>query len=247
MYRVSVRNTPRACKAACNAPSRSLYTTTPFFPGFGHGPFGAFGNDVFRLLDTATADLFPPTSRRAPRRSFNPRFDVKEAGSSFQLQGELPGFEQKDLDIEFVDERTLVIKGRTTNETTTANAAAEGDSQQQKAVAADEAASDTASEKSANYHKATVEDEYVDAGAESEKAPGVDEVSKPAEETGKKAAADVQPKYWVSERSVGEFERRFSFPGRVNHDEVKASLKNGILSIWVPKVVEREARRINIE
>ena len=248
MYRVSVRNTPRVCKAACNTPSRSLYTTTPFFPSFGHGPFGAFGNDVFRLLDTATAELFPPTSRRAPRRSFNPRFDVKEAGSSYQLQGELPGFGQKDLDIEFVDERTLVIKGRTANETTTSNAAAEGDGQQQKAVAADDAASDAASEKSANYHKATVEDEYVDAGAESERGPATDgEAAKPTEGTGEKVTADVQPKYWVSERSVGEFERRFSFPGRVNHDEVKASLKNGILSIWVPKVVEKEARRINIE
>ena len=244
MYRVTARNTPRACKVACNAPSRSLYTTTPFFPHFGHAPFGALGNDVFRLLDTATADFFPPTSRHAARRNFNPRFDVKEAGSSYQLQGELPGFEQKDLDIEFVDERTLVIKGRMTNATTESDASEQKD--QQKAVAAD-ATSDAASENSAKYQKATVEDEYVDAGAESEKAQAdANEVSKPAEES-KKATATVQPKYWVSERSVGEFERRFSFPGRVNQEEVKASLKNGILSIWVPKVVEKEARRINIE
>ena len=167
---------------------------------------------------------------------------MKEASSAYELQGELPGFEQKDLNIEFVDERTLVIKGRHTY--TNEKAAEEG---QQKASATEDV-SDTASEKSANYQKPTVEDEYVDAGAESQEAEpktSSSEVTKAAEL--KQAVAEPQSKYWVSERSTGEFERRFAFPGRVNQDEVKASLKNGILSIVVPKIVESESRRIAIE
>ena len=54
-------------------------------------------------------------------------------------------------------------------------------------------------------------------------------------------------KYWVSERSVGEFHRSFSFPGRVDTDGVKASLKNGILHVTVPKSVHKESKRIQIE
>ena len=53
--------------------------------------------------------------------------------------------------------------------------------------------------------------------------------------------------YWVSERSVGEFHRTFSFPGRINQDNVKASLKNGILSIVVPKETASGTKKITIE
>lgn len=42
-------------------------------------------------------------------------------------------------------------------------------------------------------------------------------------------------KYWVSERSIGEFQRSFSFPGVVDIDAVKANLENGLLKIVVPK------------
>ena len=225
-----------------------MFTTAPFFPHFGSSPIGgAFSNDLFRLFDTATADLIPQTSRYAARRSFTPRFDVKEAGASYELQGELPGFEQKDLDIEFVDERTLVVRGKTASESTHTNAPAV-ESGTQKAVTAEESISDTASDKSSNYHKASVEDEYVDAGAESSDAQAKKDstVAKPAEES-EKVEAEPAFKYWVSERSSGEFERRFAFPGRVNQNEVKASLKNGILNILVPKIVEQGGRRIAVE
>ncbi|KAH7356436.1 HSP20-like chaperone [Rhexocercosporidium sp. MPI-PUGE-AT-0058] len=53
-------------------------------------------------------------------------------------------------------------------------------------------------------------------------------------------------RYWVSERSVGEFSRSFSFPTRVDQDQVKASMKNGILSILVPKLKKAESRKIDI-
>lgn len=54
--------------------------------------------------------------------------------------------------------------------------------------------------------------------------------------------------YWVSERSMGEFARTFTFPNRVDLDNIKASLKSGILSIIVPKSEKQNtSRRINIE
>ena len=207
----------------------------------------AFSNDLFRLLDSATADLGPQSPRHHARRSFTPRFDVREAGANYELQGELPGFEQENLDIEFIDERTLVVRGKVANEQTHSNTRAiEGGTQ--GAAGTDEQAKDSVSEKSANFQQASVEDEYVDAGEEG-KTPTSStpvEATKSAENT-KSSVAEPAFKYWVSERSAGEFERQFSFPGRVNQDEVKASLRNGILNIVVPKIVEQRSRKVAIE
>ena len=185
---------------------------------------------------------------------------MRELGSSYELQGELPGIEQKDLQIEFVDERTLVIRGRTSSEYTSGNGGDEAiATTTTKAVEAGDAAAagDNAEKETATkYRRPSVqeEEEYVDAGKEaSDDAPAEVKTSQTqvAEQSQSKdvSSASEQPnfKYWISERSVGEFERRFSFPGRVDQDAVKASLKNGILSVVVPKIVAREARRIQIE
>ncbi|KAI5780954.1 HSP20-like chaperone [Geopyxis carbonaria] len=55
-----------------------------------------------------------------------------------------------------------------------------------------------------------------------------------------------RPKYWVSERSVGEFSRSFSFPGSINIDNVKATLEHGVLKIVVPKKEKPAGRKIEI-
>ncbi|KAL2154111.1 hypothetical protein VTH82DRAFT_2787 [Thermothelomyces myriococcoides] len=58
-----------------------------------------------------------------------------------------------------------------------------------------------------------------------------------------KAATD---RYWLQERTVGDFARVFNFPTRVDQDGVSARLHNGILSVVVPKAKRHEARRIAI-
>jgi hypothetical protein len=45
------------------------------------------------------------------------------------------------------------------------------------------------------------------------------------------------------ERSVGEFARSFSLPDPVDHENVKASMKNGILSIVVPKMQKSKTQK----
>jgi len=61
-------------------------------------------------------------------------------------------------------------------------------------------------------------------------------------------ADENQHHYWVSERTVGEFARSFSFPAHVDQDNVKASLKNGILYIVIPKLQKQDTkRRIHIQ
>ncbi|KAI4120169.1 MAG: hypothetical protein LQ345_000125 [Seirophora villosa] len=252
MQTYRVRAIPRACRPLTNitAPqsARAMGTFFPHFPTQSFAPF-------FRDFDS----LFQPEAfgvRPQQLRPFTPRFDVQEVPSAYELHGELPGIKQEDIDIQFVDANTLVIKGKTARESTRTNhvdtkgKAVEGASTP-KAIAAD-----NASETSSNFRKASVEDEYVDAGAEREgsaASAATDGGPTSAEITATEApsapaAEQEEPghKYWVTERSVGEFQRTFSFPGKVNQEAVKASLRNGILSIVVPKAVKQE-KKIAIE
>ena len=81
----------------------------------------------------------------------------------------------------------------------------------------------------------------------SENTSDAKEVSTPGTSAVTKAD-EPQHTYWVSERSIGDFSRSFSFPTRVDHDNIKASLKDGILSIVVPKVSKPAgSKRIAIE
>jgi len=63
-----------------------------------------------------------------------------------------------------------------------------------------------------------------------------------------KAESEEEPiKYWVSERTVGSFQRSFNFPGEVDQDNVKASYDDGILKVVVPKKEKRSAKKIDIQ
>ncbi|BCR92135.1 Hsp20/alpha crystallin family protein [Aspergillus chevalieri] len=72
------------------------------------------------------------------------------------------------------------------------------------------------------------------------------DIVRPGEQSVTKSANNKH-RYLVSERSLGEFHRTFSFPDEVDQDKVKASLKNGILSVVVPKVTASGSKKITIE
>jgi HSP20 family protein len=157
-------------------------------------------------------------------RAFSPKFDVVEVKDAYNLHGELPGLDQKDVSIEFTDPHTLVIKGHVEHQYEHSEPADE-DNRKITDVS----------------HKATVEDE----SAEKSKETAVTTTDKDKKEVAK---AGHKTKYWVSERSVGEFHRSFSFPSPVDQDGVKATLKQGVLSITVPKLsATKGTRKINIE
>jgi len=188
---------------------------------------------LFRLFDEYDRQAFRNTDHQIQSlRSFTPKFDVKETKEGYELQGELPGIEQNGINIEWTDNNTLAISGRheyIREEGTRPQGLIESDTeftQQSKKL----------------EHQPDVEDEPTEISTKDA------QVSKPTEQhqVGKKNEAPTT-KYWVSERSVGEFHRSFAFPARVDQDAVKANLKNGILSIVVPKAQAPQPRRINIE
>lgn len=166
-----------------------------------------------------------PSRRSNSTLSWQPRFDVRETESAYELYGELPGIAKENVTIEFSEPQTILIRGKTER-----NYVSDTTSAESKPAAIEERR---------NSHQATVEDEPESEG----KAADWSVVNKPA-------AKDQQPtdkaKYWLSERNIGEFARTFQFPTRVDQENVSAGLKDGILSIVVPKAKKYESRSITI-
>ncbi|KAJ5032474.1 uncharacterized protein L3040_009078 [Drepanopeziza brunnea f. sp. 'multigermtubi'] len=189
---------------------------------------------LFRLLDdfeqhtqnSKSDATIESRSGRHVMKTFTPKFDVKEVENAYELHGDLPGIEQTNVEIEFTDIQTITIRGRTERSYTSSNATAAGTE------------GSGGESHPAKAHKATVEDEDGVVVATPQKST----------EVSKSTAAPKQPeaKYWVSERSVGEFSRSFTFPVRVDQDAVTASMKNGVLTVVVPKAKKHEARKITI-
>jgi HSP20 family molecular chaperone IbpA len=142
--------------------------------------------------------------RKPQPHNFTPAFDVRELDASYQLDGELPGVDQNNIEIEFTDAHTLVIKGHT-----------ERNYSNNEDIASSRSPS-------AGWHQPTVEDGDAESIISADTASSQEAQPSPAH-------------FWASERSIGDFQRTFSFTARVDQDSVRANLKNGILSVVVPK------------
>jgi HSP20 family protein len=53
--------------------------------------------------------------------------------------------------------------------------------------------------------------------------------------------------YYYAERSYGSFSRTLTLPAKVQADKVKASFKNGVLEIHLPKAEEAKPKEIKVE
>lgn len=184
---------------------------------------------LFRLLDDYETHHSRPTpttistSTSTRNCAFTPAFDIRELADGYYLDGELPGVDHGNIDIEFSDPHTLVIKGHTECNYQTNH------SQPQSG--------------SPRWRQPTVEDE------DEANSTDTDTVDSTAVSKNLTAGDSQSPSfhYWASERSIGEFQRSFTFPTRVDQDAVRASLKNGILSVVVPKEAVPKTKKIRIE
>jgi len=211
-----------------------------FFPSTFHHPSEASFTPLFRLLDdfdsySRQTDRQTGRScnvRRQPLPRWQPKFDIRETDEAYELYGEFPGTDKENVHIEFSDPQTIVIRGKVER---TYAAGAPPSSLIEGAPAA-EGITEKEEPKRRGSHQATVEDE--DEASERESAGEV--VASEDENKVDKA------KYWLTERSIGEFSRSFHFPSLVEHEAVSASFKDGILVVIVPKAMKHEARRIAI-
>ncbi|KAL4900609.1 hypothetical protein BDW74DRAFT_170776 [Aspergillus multicolor] len=205
-----------------------------FFPRYCSGDFAP----LFQLLDDY--DMHQSTRRPSHKvtnvKTFAPRFDVYEQGDRYYLDGELPGVEQSDIEIEFTDPQTLVIKGRSERKY----------HKKQQPEPHNDDASETSSVKSL---QPTVEDwdEMSDAAPAAEQTFASTPKGKSIEKNSNTKRQKPACKFWVSERSIGEFHRTFAFPTRVDQDSVRASLNNGILSVVLPKEPAPQLKKVRVE
>jgi HSP20 family protein len=67
--------------------------------------------------------------------------------------------------------------------------------------------------------------------------------------SGKREAEQVSESetYYCSERSAGAFTRSFTLPEGVNGDQIRAELKDGILTLSVPKNAGAQPKRITVQ
>jgi len=167
------------------------------------------------------ADQIEQGARQATQhsRSFAPRFDINETPEHYELHGDFPGINQSDINVEWTDVDTLTISGHTERKHQT-------------------------SSNGNGYHQPTVE-EADDTEAKKDNQTAV---AKKSDETAVAQQDPNRPRYLISERFSGSFHRSFQFPSRIDQDAVKASMKNGVLTIVVPKVTRsKESRKITIE
>jgi len=216
-----------------------------------------------------------PRRKFVYKRLINPHFDISELENEYVLEGELPGVSDKSsISINFDDAQTIAIKGEIKRDERAAPVAPEKVQLTEKALQAAAAASESTTTlvadeqpKETVRYAATVEDDVdesetasdfevvdgpnpsrVEKGKAKETADVEMTEAKPTEKTQKKETQPLTPsaRYWVAERSIGVFERKFNFQGLIDQDNVKASLEHGLLTVVVPK---RQAyvRQVQIE
>ncbi|KAG5920115.1 heat shock protein [Claviceps africana] len=220
-----------------------------FFPRALYDDDSSSFTPLFRLLDdfdtyTRQTGGGQPGPKRSGGGFWQPKFDVRETGDNYELHGELPGISKDNVHIEFTDSQTLVVRGRAERSYSagTPPAGLIDQPDNKGAIEGGEASS----------HKATVEDETEGQGgsAAAEADKQQEQQEQQVEKVDKKKKQhhhrDHGVKYWLSERSVGEFSRTFTFPSPVDQDAVSASFRDGVLTIVVPKSKKQGSRRVAI-
>lgn len=222
------RNFSTSTRALKHYRNNRTLATMPVFPRFASNTLSEF-RPLFRMFDDPSFYEFPQVETSRGLRAFSPNFDVHETDKEYVLEGELPGLSDKsNVSIEFTDHNTLLVRGKIEK---TYESGTPPDQQQNQAQMSG------ANEGEKKSHKPTVEDENSEKSKQVTKTDGDQN----------KQVGQPTTKYWVSERSVGSFQRSFSFPGEIDQDAVSAKLKDGILTVKVPKRQQRASKRINIE
>ncbi len=139
-------------------------------------PFAEFHKQMDVLFDDWARSMRAPVAARGEAGILRPTIDVSETDDAFKLIAELPGVEEKDVDVTVSDDR-LTIKAEKRKES---------------------------EEKGEHFHR--------------------------------------------MERSYGTFERTMTLPRGVDTENVNAEMKNGTLTVTIPKTqsMKEHTRKIAV-
>lgn len=174
---------------------------------------------------------------------WNPRFHVRETEDAYLLHGELPGLNKDHVTVEFPEPQKLVIRSRVERQQDPDNYSTTEENEDRFA-APEESADDVkgapseASSSSTRSFQATVEDDDQD-DFQVIGQPSEEKIQKQAQkqlETEAQTEQQQQPAAdFCRRQGPREFIRTFTFPGHVDPGFVTADMKDGLLSIVVPK------------
>lgn len=235
--------------------------------------------------------------RQQRKRALRAKFAVSQNEQGWQVDADVTGFTQENINIEITDENTLKVAGNTewrsepqnqpevevtpapeeTAEETAEEPVVQTPDNRMDGVTINEPETETEPTRSATpdsdtqshrSYQATVEDDFEDLGNETSSLISTpSESSAPAEPKGKEKATEEprntetavtqqpqpeapmphQPQQQEEDvRPQGSFERTFRFPERIDANNVKASFKDGVLHIDVPRAQTQQIRRIAI-
>lgn len=209
---------------------------------------------LIRLLDDDETPKDGSPGLSSPSGSSSSRkFDIKECKNAYELRAEVPGLEQKNIEIEFMDAKTLVIKGSLAKvEDTKPNEDEdnEGPADSEVPATIEDKADDKSDGNSDSSSSASAASSSNQTTVEEwpEEEPGT-EIAKKGKGYGTivKQNEESFNKYLIRECSTEKFKRTFTFLHKVDRNGAKASLKNGILTVMVPKQVKKGSERKKIE
>ncbi|KAI8710991.1 SHSP domain-containing protein [Fusarium sp. LHS14.1] len=178
---------------------------------------------------------------RVGTRPWEPLFEAHETEDSFVVYGELPGLNKEHVTVEFPEPRKLVVSGKVERFTDAPKAAETTTGQTAPAPVVD---SDNEDTRSRSSYQATVEDDVDGDDFEvlSHASEKSETISQPEPETLSEKAKYKQPEEPRHSGYSKEFSRYFTFPTYVNHEAVTAELKDGLLTIVVPKATPASHR-----
>ncbi|KAH7125633.1 hypothetical protein B0J11DRAFT_528917 [Dendryphion nanum] len=206
---------PQACNPfsyySAPRPTYRRVVSRPAFPSF--VPFLSQVDELLTELDRE-ARRAQHIQRQQRKRAFRARFEVQENNEGYEVQGDIHGFEQQNIQIEVTDENTLRVAGNTEWKSEQASTSPEPerhdeatkDIEMDGATLAEPEAtttefadvtdaeiihSDTSSQKS---YQATVEDDFEDLGAETSSTISSTteaETKQPKEPKGKEKAVET--------------------------------------------------------
>jgi HSP20 family molecular chaperone IbpA len=198
------------------------------FPRAFDSPSPSF-TPLFQLLEDfdSYSRQFDSGHSHGIRRKFNPNFDLRELPDSYHLHGELPGIERGDVEMEFTGPQSLTIHGHSERSYTSGKPAAGFIERFPTGGAITEGSEDSTAQEVPRHEEAT-ETEADTAVTHSEKA------QQPLE------------KYWVLNEATGSSPGLSTSLSVSNRTRVQASMKNGILSVILPKAPTHGGRKISI-
>ncbi|KAK1760201.1 HSP20-like chaperone [Echria macrotheca] len=198
----------------------NLYTTDPNFTTLFRllDDFNSYSREVQTEQDASSSARGRHHHRRGPR----PRFDIRETKDAYELYGEMPGVDRKDIHIELTGENVLSVRGSVERPY--------------------EIPLPATKKKGGEEEKEGGKGKEGDEGKGKEGGGGGDK-----EKEKEKSGGGEGVRFLQRERFVGDFERDFAFPGPLSELDIEASLENGILKVVAPKQQVTRSRKIEVK